>query len=63
MAVTTNLNSNTKSNGKITEITLNDKLKSNTFLRGYYDRWDQLSRLFLCVEDDKRNKVNVGVCP
>ena len=35
MAVTTILNSNTKSNGKITEITLNNKLKSNTFLRGY----------------------------
>ena len=35
MAVTTNLNSNTKSNGKITEMTLNNKLKSNTFLRGF----------------------------
>ena len=35
MAVTTNLNSNTKCNGKITEVTLNNKLKSNTFLRGY----------------------------
>ena len=35
MAVTTNLNSNTKSDGKITEVTLNNKLRSNTFLRGY----------------------------
>ena len=29
------LNSNTKRHGKITEITQNNKLKSNTFLRGY----------------------------
>ena len=35
MAVTKILNSNTKSHGKITEITQNNKLKSNTFLRGY----------------------------
>ena len=35
MAVTTNLNSNTKSKGKITEVILNNKLRSNTFLRGY----------------------------
>ena len=35
MVVTTNLNSNTKSNGKTTEVTVNNKLKSNTFLRGY----------------------------
>ena len=35
MVVTTNLNSNTKSNGKITEVTVNSKLKSNTFLLGY----------------------------
>ena len=35
MVVTANLNSNTKSDGKITEVTVNNKLKSNTFLRGY----------------------------
>ena len=36
MAVTEILNSNTESHGKITEITQNNKLKSNTFLCGYY---------------------------
>ena len=35
MVVTTNLNSNAKSNGKITEKTVNNKLKSYTFLGGY----------------------------
>ena len=28
-------NKSTKSNGKITEVTVNNKLKSNKFLRGY----------------------------
>ena len=34
MVVTTNLNSKVKSDGKITEVTVNNKLKSNTFLSG-----------------------------
>ena len=70
MVVTTNLNSYTKRvTENITEDTGNNRMKSNMFLRGYFDGWDQLSCLLklkrlpwsLRIESLLENIFSIGI--
>ena len=56
MAVTTNLNSSSKSHGKISEITQNNKMKSNTFLRGIIIRFQ-----FIILSDFRYFSVTLSI--